>query len=219
MGDDEAARKARIEKYDRGAGSYSAGFVDPAATARRQVSMLSTWGTPLATGARVLELGCADGMITETLVRSGFEVTAVDFSPAMIDRARDRLRGAGLYADLRVAEVSTFEPDETYDAVLGLMRTFFAYVEDPVRVLTTLAACTRTKLLVDVNPRNQSLAAARRAVREAGFGSVDWRPFFVPSSRRVGRIEMTAFRAAERVPGIRDAILRRKFNAVVKGER
>jgi SAM-dependent methyltransferase len=218
MGDDEAARKARIEKYDRGAGSYSAGFVDPAATARRQVSMLSTWGTPMATGARVLELGCADGMITEALVRSGFEVTAVDFSPAMIDRARDRLRGAGLDADLRVADVSTFEPGATYDAVLGLMRTFFAYVEDPVRVLTTLAACTRIKLLVDVNPRNQSLPGARRAVRDAGFGFVEWRPFFVPAYRRVNPVGLAALRAAERVPGVRDAILRRKFNAVVKGE-
>jgi SAM-dependent methyltransferase len=219
MGDDEAARKARIEKYDRGAGSYSAGFVDPAATARRQVSMLSTWGAPLSSGARVLELGCADGMITETLVRSGFEVTAVDFSSAMIDRARERLRDAGLDADLRVADVSAFEPEETYDAVLGLMRTFFAYVEDPVRVLTTLAARTRTKLLVDVNPRTQSLSGARRAVREAGFGSVDWRPFFVPAYRRVNPVGLAALRAAERVPGVRDAILRRKFNAVVKGER
>jgi SAM-dependent methyltransferase len=218
MGDDEAARKARIEKYDRGAERYSAGFVDPGETGRRQATMLSSWGTPVSAGARVLELGCADGMITETLVRSGFEVTGVDFSSAMIDRARERLHDAGLDADLRVADVSRFTPDETYDVVLGLMRTFFAYVDEPVRVLTTLAACTRTKLLVDVNPRDQSLSGARRAVRDAGFGSVEWRPLFVPSSRRVGGVGLAALRASERVPGVRGAILRRKFNAVVKGE-
>lgn len=216
--DDEEARRARIEKYDRGAETYSSGFVDPASTARRQVGLLTTWGAPLSRGARVLELGCADGMITEALVVAGFDVTAMDFSAAMIEEARQRLRRSGLDADFRVADVNDLEPGEHYDAVLGLMRTFFSYVSDPAAVLRGLAARTRTKVLVDFNPRTHPLRQARLAVQAAGFRAVDWRPFFVPAHRPVGRLGMAGLRAAEQVPGVRGLILTRKFNAVLKGE-
>lgn len=219
MGDDEA-RRARIEKYDRAAeAGYSSRYADPAVVARGQVRMLVGWGTRLPTGGRVLELGCADGLVTEVLAAEGFAVTAVDFSPRMIDQARERLRRAGLEADFRVADVSALTLDDDYDAVLGLMRTFFGYVEDPARVLSALANHTRRKLLVDVNPRTHPLSDARSAVAEAGFRTIAWRPFFVPGYHRVGRGGLTVLRSAERLPGVRGVLLRRKFNAVVKGER
>ncbi|MYT70426.1 MULTISPECIES: class I SAM-dependent methyltransferase [unclassified Streptomyces] len=39
-------------------------------------------------GARVLELGCGVGRVTHALIERGFEVTAVDESPEMLERVR-----------------------------------------------------------------------------------------------------------------------------------
>ena len=41
-------------------------------------------------GHRVLELGCGSGQVTEQLVATGAEVTAVDALPAMLERAAQR---------------------------------------------------------------------------------------------------------------------------------
>ncbi|MGX1482605.1 cyclopropane fatty-acyl-phospholipid synthase-like methyltransferase [Streptomyces griseus] len=73
----------------------------------------------LRPGASILELGCGAGRVTHPLVARGFEVTAVDESPGMLERVRGartvlspietlgargvRLRGRPLDPDLPVA--------------------------------------------------------------------------------------------------------------------
>ncbi len=56
-------------------------------------------------GGPVLELGAGTGRVTEALARAGHEVVAVDASPAMLARARERLAGSGgvelVAADMR----------------------------------------------------------------------------------------------------------------------
>lgn len=47
-------------------------------------------------GARVLDLGCGPGTDAETLASAGRIVTAIDWSPAMVDQARRRIGAAGL---------------------------------------------------------------------------------------------------------------------------
>jgi SAM-dependent methyltransferase len=169
-------------------------------------------------GGSVLELGCADGFSTECMARSGLLVTGVDASPEMLAAASSRFRAAGLDSNFLQADVNLWEPDASFDVVLGQMFTFFCYVTDPVATLTRLAGHALMKLLVDVDPRLTSIDEAVAAVRAAGFPSVTWRPFFVPQSRRLPPIALRALRVAERTPIARDAILRRKFQVVVKGE-
>lgn len=49
------------------------------------------------TGARVLEVGCGPGRLSIRLARHGFDVTALDLDPAMIERARaNAAHGAGV---------------------------------------------------------------------------------------------------------------------------
>jgi hypothetical protein len=124
-----------------------------------------------------------------------------------------------LEAEFVVADVNELDPAEDVDVVLGLMRTFFSYTTDPAEVLARLARRARRKVLVDFNPRTHPVTDAMRAMRSSGLGSVAWRPFFVPAHRRVGRPTLAALRVAERVPPARALVLRRAFNAVVKGER
>src|SRR5580693_5062940 len=45
----------------------------------------------LPAGAQILELGAGSGRVTVPLARDGFRVTAVDRSPAMLDKLRARV--------------------------------------------------------------------------------------------------------------------------------
>jgi len=211
-------KRELARKYDRGAATYRERFADPDAIAQRQVDLVRGWGVPVSPGARILELGCADGVVTEGLARAGYHVTAVDLSSEMVSTARHRLVSAGLSADVAVADVERLPFDEPFDAVLAVMRAFFSYVPEPQPVLERLRELSRGKVLVDANPRTHPRFACEGALRAAGFGSVAWRASFVPQGRRSGPVVGPVLRAAERVPGVRDAILQRKFSVILKGE-
>lgn len=61
---------------------------------RRRV--LATAEALVPAGGRILDLGCGPGTDEEPLARAGFHVTAIDWSPAMVDEARARIASAGL---------------------------------------------------------------------------------------------------------------------------
>jgi trans-aconitate methyltransferase len=63
--------------------------------------------------ARVLDLGCGDGALTEQLVQRGYEVVAVDASEAMVDAALQR----GL--DARVVDGHTLPFREEFSLVFS----------------------------------------------------------------------------------------------------
>src|SRR4051812_45999751 len=46
-------------------------------------------------GGRVLDLGCGTGPVLLELARRGFDYVGMDYSPDMLDFARQRLRQAG----------------------------------------------------------------------------------------------------------------------------
>ncbi|WP_412061934.1 class I SAM-dependent methyltransferase [Rubrivirga sp. IMCC45206] len=55
---------------------------------------LTAFAETLPPGARVLDLGCGDGVpISQTLLRAGLAVTALDSSPAMVEQFRAHVPG------------------------------------------------------------------------------------------------------------------------------
>lgn len=72
-------------------------------------------------GARVLEIGCGTGAVTERLVARGAVVTALDESPEMIEQGRRRLAeapsGAVTWVERTASEIDAF-PEGTFDAVV-----------------------------------------------------------------------------------------------------
>jgi SAM-dependent methyltransferase len=79
----------------------------------------------LALGARVLDLGCGNGVPATLILAENFELTGVDISGVQIDRARKLVPGASfLHADMATLEF----PVASFDAVIS----FFALIHVPV---------------------------------------------------------------------------------------
>ena len=64
----------------------------------------------------VLDVGCGTGLLAAELLGLGYDVTGVDASPAMLERARRRL---GAQAKLELTELPGLGVDDTFDAAVS----------------------------------------------------------------------------------------------------
>jgi len=116
----------------------------------------------LEAGARVLEVGCGTGKLTELLVARGLEVDAVDPGAAMIAAARKRVRDAPNvhFHHGRFEEVTL--PEDDYDAVFSA--TAFHWVEPEVGW---------TKAAAHLHDRGLLALLVYAGVEHEGSGDVD----------------------------------------------
>jgi SAM-dependent methyltransferase len=88
----------------------------------------------LRPGARLLDAGCGSGQFAISFASRGARVTGVDFSPAMIARARDNAAAHGATVEWRIGDVTRLsEPLAVYDAVQA--RVLLQFVPDVPAVL------------------------------------------------------------------------------------
>ncbi|GAA3853854.1 class I SAM-dependent methyltransferase [Saccharothrix violaceirubra] len=110
------------------------GFADVMFPARRvaEAARLVAESPLLRTdpGARVLDLACGPGFHVVPLARAGADVTGVDLSTAMLDRAAKACAEAGVTARLVRADMLHHVEPDTYDLVVN-MYTSFGYFTDP----------------------------------------------------------------------------------------
>ncbi|MGH9794414.1 MAG: class I SAM-dependent methyltransferase [Candidatus Acidiferrales bacterium] len=86
------------------------------------------------TSGRLLDVGCGDGSFLQAAARH-FEVTGVEISAAMAERARQRVRGAAIHTG-PLTEIAL--PDASFDVV-----TLFSVLEHEWRPLPALAVVAR----------------------------------------------------------------------------
>lgn len=66
---------------------------------------------------RIAVPGCGAGWEVAELARRGFEVTAIDYTPAAVERTRAHLLAHGLAAEVLQADVLAYQPAVAFDAV------------------------------------------------------------------------------------------------------
>jgi ubiquinone/menaquinone biosynthesis C-methylase UbiE len=184
---DQATEQAR-RAYDRGAGSYDLRESLPERLAFRKWRG-DLWA--LVPDGRVLEVGVGTGRNVK-YYSGGHDVIAIDFSPKMLSRARDRAMDIGSSAELILMDVQELEfPSSAFDSAVA---TFvFCSVPDPVRglreVRRVLKPGGRVYLLEHVLSHKPGLGWLMR--RTNGF----WRSFSGANIARetVSNVEAAGF--------------------------
>ncbi len=95
---------------------------------------------------RVLDAACGSGLSTIPLARSGFRVTGMDRSGAMLELARGKVLSAGLSVELRSADLLNMNFDEAFHAVI-CMHSGLDYIlrlDELQRVFHNVRGCLRT---------------------------------------------------------------------------
>jgi len=116
--------------------------------------------------ARVLDVGGGAGHQSFPLAQAGYEVTLIDSSPAMLDKARERLPANGRVTLLQGDGENAAEVvgGQTFDAVL--CHGVLGYLEDPEPLLTQLCLCTKEGGIVSIMSGNGRTGAVRPALEQ-----------------------------------------------------
>jgi len=70
---------------------------------------------------RVIDIGCGTGTNVITLAKAGWKVTGVDFAPRAVKLARQKLKQAGVQAELLVRDATKLEGiDGSFDLAFDL---------------------------------------------------------------------------------------------------
>ncbi len=112
-------------------------------------------GFAARTGGPILELGCGTGRLLVPLAKEGYEVTGVDISAKMLERAREKAIAAGV--------------SEKVELIEGDVRTFSAAREYPLAI----SAVSSFMALDSLEKQISGLVNVRRAMRPGGILILD----------------------------------------------
>lgn len=114
-------------------------------------------------GGPVLELACGSGRLLAPLARAGFAVTGVDSSPAMLERARQRLDASGAQAQLVEQRIEALDLEGHFRTILIGLDSFGLLLkrDDQLRALRAAKrhATHDGRLILDLSNGNLRGAA------------------------------------------------------------
>lgn len=132
-------------------------------------------------GARVLDFACGAGITSAFLAQRGARVTAIDISPASIERARELAERLGLAIDFVAGELTpdTFAP-HSFDAVVGRYALHHVDLRVIAPIFNEILVPGGTGAFMETMGLNPLLNFSRRRVAGragvASYGSEDERP-------------------------------------------
>ncbi|TAN03971.1 MAG: bifunctional 2-polyprenyl-6-hydroxyphenol methylase/3-demethylubiquinol 3-O-methyltransferase UbiG [Rhodanobacteraceae bacterium] len=145
-------------------------------------------------GARVADVGCGGGLLSEALAKAGANVTAIDLAPEVIEVAKLHLHetNAALPAPLAIdyrlcssRDLATAEPG-TFDAVCCM--ELIEHVPDPAALVGDLAALLKPGGKLFLSTLNRTPVSFATAIIGAEYvarllprGTHDYRQFLKPS--------------------------------------
>ncbi|MBS0570008.1 MAG: bifunctional 2-polyprenyl-6-hydroxyphenol methylase/3-demethylubiquinol 3-O-methyltransferase UbiG [Proteobacteria bacterium] len=121
-------------------------------------------------GARVLDVGCGGGILSEALARAGAAVVAIDLAPRVLEVARLHLHESGVRVDYRemAVEALAAEIPGMFDAVTCM--EMLEHVPDPGSVIGACAALLKPGGRLFVSTLNRTPLAFAAAIVGAEYG-------------------------------------------------
>lgn len=120
-------------------------------------------------GAKVVDVGCGGGLLSEALARAGANVTAIDLGEKLIEIAKLHLFESNLSVDYRVQsseELAAAEP-ESFDVVCCM--EMIEHVPDPLVLIRDLAAMLKPGGQLFLSTLNRTPAAFGAAIVGAEY--------------------------------------------------
>jgi 2-polyprenyl-6-hydroxyphenyl methylase/3-demethylubiquinone-9 3-methyltransferase len=139
-------------------------------------------------GARVLDVGCGAGLLSEAMAREGAEVVALDLAPELVEVAKLHLLESGLKVDYRLVSVEALaaEMPGSFDAVTCM--EMLEHVPDPGSVLQACATLLKPGGRLFASTLNRTPVAFAAAIVGAEYlakllprGTHEYRSFIRPS--------------------------------------
>ncbi|TAK38416.1 MAG: bifunctional 2-polyprenyl-6-hydroxyphenol methylase/3-demethylubiquinol 3-O-methyltransferase UbiG [Lysobacteraceae bacterium] len=138
--------------------------------------------------ARVLDVGCGGGLLSEALAARGAQVTAIDLAPDLLQVARLHGLESGLTVDYRLTGVEAVAAQEpsAFDAITCM--EMLEHVPDPASVVAACATLLRPGGRLFLSTLNRTPAAFALAIVGAEYvarmlprGTHQYRDFIRPS--------------------------------------
>jgi 2-polyprenyl-3-methyl-5-hydroxy-6-metoxy-1,4-benzoquinol methylase len=163
------------------AARYSQAKQESQARHRRECSLLERAVRDVQRPATLLDLPCGDGRMSVHLARLGFEVTAADVSPAMVELARQRVQREGLSISVAEEDLehSSYR-DQQFDLVV-CFRLFHHFQAADLRQRMAEQICRLASRTVVVSYLDRRSIASRRRRLVAALGRPLRRAFLDPT--------------------------------------
>ena len=139
-------------------------------------------------GAKVLDVGCGGGLLSEALARAGADVTAIDLADDLVKVARLHGLESGVKVDYRVQPVEALATEQpgAFDAITCM--EMLEHVPDPGAILAACATLLKPGGRLFVSTLNRTPAAFALAIVGAEYlarllpkGTHQYRDFIRPS--------------------------------------
>lgn len=110
--------------FDSVAPDYDGPRGNNALIQRMRTTLWDTVASELPVGSRLVDLGCGTGLDAGEFARRGYSVLATDWSPAMVERTRQRAATHGLQERLTAAHVGIQQLDRLEGSFDGMYSNF-----------------------------------------------------------------------------------------------
>jgi 2-polyprenyl-6-hydroxyphenyl methylase/3-demethylubiquinone-9 3-methyltransferase len=138
--------------------------------------------------ARVLDVGCGAGLLSEALAREGAHVTAIDLAPDLIKIAKLHTLESGVEVDYRLTSVEALAEESagSFDAIVCM--EMLEHVPDPSAIIAACATLLKPGGRLFLSTLNRTAAAFALAIVGAEYiarmlpkGTHQYRDFIKPS--------------------------------------
>ena len=158
-------------------------------------------------GARVADVGCGGGLLSESLARAGAHVTGIDLGEKVIDIARLHLHESNLQVDYRVQSSAELAAAEAASFDVVCCMELIEHVPDPAALVSDLARMVKPGGMVVMSTLNRTPAAFGAAILGAEYimrmlprGTHHYAQFLKPSE--LGRLMRHAGLEVDDVSGL-----------------